>query len=115
MFPILAQIFAEIAPKGFAVLSHRLELMPTEAIELGHAPPERPFPFDGIIRRGVIRLIGWLAKDVFAWEAGSKINLAANVRAVQTTPDVKMNPAVLVAFGDGDAAGVTLGDDVGEQ
>jgi hypothetical protein len=40
----------------FAILAQRLKLMPTETIELGNAPPEGPFPLEGIIRRGVIRL-----------------------------------------------------------
>ena len=42
----------------------RLEIVPTEPVELGLVPPECPFALDGIIRRGIVRLVHRLASGV---------------------------------------------------
>src|ERR1035441_10987317 len=99
MFPIFAQILAEVAPQGFPVFAHRLELMATEPVLLGNAPPECPLAFDGIIGRGVIRLATWFASKIFRRETSGKINLSPNVMGTHHA-QVEVNAAVAVAFGD---------------
>src|SRR5208283_5290349 len=114
MFPILAQIRAEVTPQGFPILPHRLELMAPEAIELCRPTPEGPFPLDGAVGRGVVRWMHRLAPAVLFGKAGVKINIAPNVLP-EGHHKMKMQPAVAMPFRDCDAAQVTPGDNVGQQ
>src|SRR5271163_4709059 len=88
--------------------------MPTETVQLCSPPPVGPLPFYGLVCRRVIRLVHRLSRHTLWREAGSEINLPANVLFADHG-QVKMNPAVSVALRDGDPAHIPLGNLVGQQ
>lgn len=88
--------------------------MPPEPVKFGGAPPERPFAFDGIIGRRIIRFIHRFAPIILARKTGGEINLPANVHLAHRS-NMEMDAQVVVTLGNGHAALVSLGDHIGEQ
>jgi len=81
--------------------------MPPKAVVLAHTPQVRPFGLQCRIGSAIIRLVKRFAKPILTWKAGVEIKLAPDIFPCNDN-QMKMNPAVLVAFGHDHAAGIAF-------